>query len=206
MSTLKERLKSIKDQRIEIEQTFLNSKIEKFICLDVEKELVENEAFAKKDLKSKKNLAGINSGVFIAFTGVITYGISGLGSPNMTEKIGSAILIASVSMPLVMAGVEMLDSIPVLFKKSQTHNMDLIEEQLFNLRKNVEQAAVNEKTTVTDYFNLTKETIKDKYSEILQNATSLFKPLSTNEISQRINEIKDKQQLDDNFISRPKII
>lgn len=211
MTTFKDRLKEIKQQRIDSEQLILNSNIDKLVNFDIEQALIDNESTAKKDLKKQKIWAGLDSGMVITSVGAIALGTTGVlgatvGAPAIA--LGALALGVFKVFPFWLdpgAPNTLHEGYSVLFKNVQKHNMDMVETQISNLRANVENAAVNQKTTVSDCFNAAKETVKSKFSEMMNNIAKKFQPLSPEDISDRIQKMKERTQLDQNLKNKLKI-
>ena len=111
--------------------------------------------------------------------------------------------VTTVTVPFLP---ELLDSASFIFKDAKSHNLDLVQNELSQLKKTVEDSAVNQKTTVTDYFKATKESLKSSFSklknELKNDYDNIFKPLSQEKILDRIKQMKDSQQ---NFINSSKL-
>lgn len=201
-----ERLKKIKEQRIASEQLLLESNIQKFVNFDIEKRLEENEATAEKSLKSLK-IGGYVAGTYLlGAVGTVAFGASIIATGGTSALFAGAMLIGGSSAVTLPILGELLDSASFIFKDVKSHNLDLVQNELSQLKKTVEDSAVNQKTTVTDYFKATKESLKSSFSklknELKNDYDNIFKPLSQEKILDRIKQMKDSQQ---NFINSSKL-
>jgi len=198
-----ERLKKIKEQRIASEQLLLESNIQKFVNFDIEKRLEENEETAEKSLKSHKSGAYLAGAYLLGAVGTVAFGASIVATGGV---FAGAMIMGGVTTVTVPFLPELLDSASFIFKDVKSHNLDLVQNELSQLKKTVEESAVNQKTTVTDYFKAAKETLKSSFSklknEIKNDCENIFKPLSQEKILDRIKQMKDSKQ---DFINSSKL-
>jgi len=198
-----ERLKKIKEQRIASEQLLLESNIQKFVNFDIEKRLEENEETAEKSLKSHKSRAYLAGAYLLGAVGTVAFGASIVATGGV---FAGAMIMGGVTTVTVPFLPELLDSASFIFKDVKSHNLDLVQNELSQLKKTVEESAVNQKTTVTDYFKAAKETLKSSFSklknEIKNDCENIFKPLSQEKILDRIKQMKDSKQ---DFINSSKL-
>jgi len=202
--SFKERLNNIKNQRVDSEEMLLNSKLEKLTNFDVHKRLSENEEFAKKDLFVSKIFGSIASTVLVGAVGAVVVGASTLAMPavGVAAAVGGVIIGVTGSAVLLTGGVELFESASVIFKSTKAHNLDLVENELKQLKNNVEAFKVNQKLTVSDYFEASVTSIVDKYAEIKEKTKNLFKPLSEEDVVNRIKKIQKLKELDNNMVNK----
>lgn len=197
-----ERLKKIKEQRIESEQLLLDSHIEKFINFDVDTRLKENEELASKDLKSHKFRGILSTSAIVGgFVLPTLLGASLIATGGMSAVFMGAVLISGATAVTLPFAYELAASAKFIFKDAKAHNIDLVENELKSLKQNVEDSAINNKTTVTDYFKATKESLKDSFSKLKDDMFNSFKPISNDKAIDRIKHMKNLQQ---DLINSPK--
>lgn len=201
-----ERLKKIKEQRIASEQLLLESNIQKFVNFDIEKRLEENEETAEKSLRSLK-IGGYVAGTYLlGAVGTVAFGASIIATGGTSSLFAGAILIGGASAVTLPILGELLMTSSFIFKDKKSHNLDLVQFELDDLKRTVEESAVNQKTTVTDYFKATKESLKSLFSklknELKNDYNNIFKPLSQEKILDRIKQMQDSKQ---DFINSSKL-
>lgn len=138
--------------------------------------------------------------------GTVAFGASIIATGGTSALFAGAMIMGGVTTVTVPFLPELLDSASFIFKDAKSHNLDLVQNELSQLKKTVEDSAVNQKTTVTDYFKATKETLKSAFSklknEIKNDYDNIFKPISQDKVLDRIKNMKDLQQ---NFINSSKL-
>lgn len=186
----KQRMEEIKRQRIASEQLNLNNKIMELKNFNPEERLKENEMHAIKDLSEKRKGLIMPGVVFGSGAGLI-----GLGAAVALTTTGVGAIVAG---PLVFGGLmvganglDFVSDFPLLFRDQKKHNVKMVEEQLKTLQDDIKHTVVNKKTSVSDFYNATKDSIKESFKEM----KSFFSPtVSVEDVSKRINKMRESQR------------
>jgi len=190
MNNFKKRLEEIKKQRHETEQLLLNSHIEKLEEFNIEKRMLDNHDFAKKNLFVRKIFGSINSTLIVSSVGSIAFGAACFaGLPvSLPVALGGVLAAGVGSTTLMFGGSNLFKSASHIFKSTEEHNRELIEQELTLLRNTIQATTVNTDITTKDYFLSVKKIITEHYRGLTENKP--FKPLSTENVFNQINQLK----------------
>ncbi len=190
--SFKQRLAEIKKQRMDSEQLFINTKIQELNDFDVEQKLIDNEEKATKDLSSMRKWSIVPGSILATSVGLIGLGAATVATGGLA--LGSVFAMGAggaMALGTLTLDPDVNATLMSPFKSAKKHNFDMVQKELSDLSQTVETAAINNKTTVKDFFSAAKETIKDTFQSI---KSAFFAPKTPEEVSSRINKMKKQQE------------
>lgn len=185
-----ERLQNIKAKRLASEAMATQNTFEELSNFNAEKYLEENYKAFSKEYTFKKIGQVVSAGLFLAIGTTIVAGIALVATGGASSIITGAMLLGAGFFAATLATAPLMDASEGLTQTKNEFMLEKAKERTELLQYQLENG-INEKTKISDFLSACKETLANSFK--LSNFTDKFKPLSDEDLSQKLHSLNDNK-------------